>query len=129
MKRNAVTWLVACALLAAAPAWAQNPAAPTSLKRVPVPEPANLGEFLKSDPAVLNSDGFPTPTAAARQAAIVLGKALFWDQQVGSDGQACASCHFHAGADNRTQNTVSPGLKGGDTTFQVCGPNGTLTSA
>ncbi|GDX93529.1 hypothetical protein LBMAG46_35380 [Planctomycetia bacterium] len=31
-----------------------------------------------------------------------LGKAFFWDQQVGSDGQtACASCHFRAGADAR----------------------------
>src|SRR5436190_18744049 len=25
---------------------------------------------------------------------VQLGKALFWDQQVGSDGQACGSCHF-----------------------------------
>ena len=31
--------------------------------------------------------------------------------QVGSDGvQACASCHFHAGADNRSKNQVNPGL-------------------
>ena len=30
-----------------------------------------------------------------RQAAIVLGKALFWDMNAGSDEtQACASCHF-----------------------------------
>ena len=41
-----------------------------------------------------------------------LGKALFWDMQVGSDGvQACASCHFRAGADPRSKNQVSPGLK------------------
>ena len=40
-----------------------------------------------------------------------LGKALFWDQQVGSDGQACASCHFHAGADNRSKNQVNPGFR------------------
>ena len=40
-----------------------------------------------------------------------LGKALFWDQQVGSDGQACASCHFHAGADNRKKNQVNPGFR------------------
>ena len=34
-----------------------------------------------------------------RRAAIALGKALFWDMQVGSDGiQACGSCHFRAGA-------------------------------
>lgn len=33
---------------------------------------------------------------------VALGKAFFWDQQVGSDGQtACASCHFRAGADAR----------------------------
>src|SRR5262245_27646531 len=29
------------------------------------------------------------------QAALVqLGKAFFWDQQAGSDGQSCGSCHF-----------------------------------
>lgn len=45
-----------------------------------------------------------------RQAAIVLGKALFWDMQVGSDGvQACASCHFRAGADPRSINQANPG--------------------
>jgi len=42
--------------------------------------------------------------------AIALGKALFWDQQVGSDGLACASCHFHAGADVRLTNEVNPGF-------------------
>src|SRR5438270_708902 len=41
--------------------------------------------------------GIVTNTSAA----IALGKALFWDSNVGSDGQACASCHFHAGADSR----------------------------
>ena len=46
-----------------------------------------------------------------KEAAILLGKALFWDMQVGSDGMvACASCHFHAGADNRSKNQLSPGL-------------------
>ena len=42
--------------------------------------------------------------------AVVLGKALFWDIAVGSDGMACASCHFHAGADARISNALSPGL-------------------
>src|SRR5262245_20031931 len=43
-----------------------------------------------------------------RQALIVLGKALFWDVQVGSDGQtACATCHFHAGADHRLTNQIA----------------------
>ena len=53
-----------------------------------------------------------------RDAAILLGKALFWDIQAGSDGNACASCHFHAGADNRLKNQLSPGLAAGDQTFQ-----------
>ena len=65
-----------------------------SLKTVSVPEPDNLGDFVKD-----------------RKAAIKLGKALFWDMQIGSDGlQSCASCHFHAGADNRIQNQINPGL-------------------
>jgi cytochrome c peroxidase len=55
--------------------------------------------------------------------ALALGKALFWDQQVGSDGQACASCHFNAGADGRVRNQINPGFQdstgavGGDTSF------------
>ena len=53
-----------------------------------------------------------------KQAAIALGKALFWDMQVGSDGvQACASCHFKAGADNRTKNQLNPDTLGGDDKF------------
>src|SRR5262249_34137514 len=45
-----------------------------------------------------------------RSAAILLGKALFWDQQVGSDGRtACATCHFQAGSDVRGLNTLNPG--------------------
>ena len=51
--------------------------------------------------------------------AIALGKAFYWDQQLGSDGQACASCHFVAGADTRLRNQLSPGFQ--DVTF---GPNG-----
>jgi len=59
-----------------------------------------------------------------RVAAVRLGKALFWDMQVGSDGvQACASCHFHAGADNRTKNALNPGTNAGDNTLQVRGKN------
>jgi cytochrome c peroxidase len=83
---------------------------PPSLKVVPVPEPANLSEYVIDKPA-----------------AIALGKALFWDMQVGSDGiQACASCHFHAGADRRAKNQLGPGLNAGDTTFQSRGPNSVL---
>ena len=88
---------------------------PESLKGVPVPEPGNLSQFV-----------------ADKSAAIRLGKALFWDMQLGSDGKtACASCHFLAGADPRSKNQVSPGLNrltstkapNPDTSFQVGGPN------
>ena len=68
---------------------------PGDLRAVAVPTPPNLDEFVR-DPAMARA----------------LGKALFWDMQVGSDGvQACASCHFRAGADPRSKNQVSPGLK------------------
>ena len=67
---------------------------PGDLAAIAVPTPANLGDFVRDE-------------GAAR----VLGKALFWDMQVGSDGiQACATCHFRAGADPRSRNQVSPGL-------------------
>lgn len=86
-------------------------APPTSLKDVQVPKPQNLAVFVKNEAA-----------------AIKLGKSLFWDIQVGSDGLlSCASCHFHAGADNRSKNQINPGLlvtPNPDTTFQVGGaPN------
>jgi cytochrome c peroxidase len=45
-----------------------------------------------------------------RDAAIRLGKAMFWDQDFGSDGfTACASCHYHAGVDHRITNQLNPG--------------------
>jgi cytochrome c peroxidase len=46
-------------------------------------------------------------------AAIRLGKALFWDMQVGSDNKtACATCHFQAGQDGRTRNQFAQGHNG-----------------
>ena len=78
-----------------------------ALSSLPVPQPSDLYRFVRD-----------------KDAAIVLGKTLFWDMQAGSDGvQACASCHFHAGADNRTKNQLNPGTRGGDSTFQIGGPN------
>src|SRR4029450_1313141 len=68
---------------------------PGDLRSVAVPAPTNLNDFVKD-------------TTMAR----ALGKALFWDMQVGSDSiQSCASCHFRAGADPRSKNQLSPGLK------------------
>lgn len=66
-----------------------------------------------------------------RLAAQVLGKALFWDMQVGSDGvQACGSCHFHAGTDNRSRNQLNPNHLGGDLTLQVhAAPNQDLVAS
>ena len=66
-----------------------------------------------------------------KEVAIQLGKALFWDIQAGSDGQSCASCHFHAGADSRAKNQLNPGKNGGfdlTRTFEG-GPNYTLKAA
>ena len=97
-------------------AWAINPNAPPSLKLVQVIEPPNLNDFLNPN----NPGGL----AAARLAAIALGKALLWDVQMGSDGKtACASCHFNAGVDNRVTNTLNPGF---NRRFNVSAVNSTL---
>lgn len=53
-----------------------------------------------------------------KDVAIKLGKALFWDMQVGSQGQSCGSCHFSAGADNRVKNQLSPGLNNTEVALQ-----------
>jgi hypothetical protein len=59
-----------------------------------------------------------------RRRAEELGKALFWDMQVGSDGvQACGSCHFAAGVDPRTRNQLNPNTLGGDLIFDVRAPD------
>jgi cytochrome c peroxidase len=97
---------------------------PISLKNAPLPKlPAGL------------VDG-TSPIIIDQQKAIILGKALFWDMAVGSDGVACASCHFHAGADSRTKNQLNPGNKNpavSGETFEITasgaagGPNHTLT--
>ena len=67
------------------------------LSSVKVPLPADLGTYVKD-----------------KQAAIILGKALFWDTQTGGTGtQACASCHYNAGVDNRTnKGTLAGGHNG-----------------
>ena len=91
----------------------KNPG-PGTLKLVPVPTPPNLSDFVRD-----------------RQAAIALGKALFWDMQVGSDGvQSCGSCHFRSGADPRSKNQVNPGgLDNPNNVIHLRGPNQQLTAA
>ncbi len=107
-KSIAIVTVVAITVLAGHTVSAQiatpSPALLTlgSLKNVPIPEPSNLNQFLPVD----KKTGVVNKTPA-----IALGKALFWDMQVGSDGiQSCASCHFHAGADSRIKNQLNPGL-------------------
>ncbi|BCR05895.1 hypothetical protein DESUT3_29640 [Desulfuromonas versatilis] len=104
---GALGLVLAGGLLAVAAAQTANP---ISLGDVAVPEPVNLGRFV-----------------ADKNAAIRLGKALFWDMQLGSDGQtACATCHFHAGTDSRARNTLSAGSNG---TFDGgARPNSELTA-
>src|SRR5947208_8289909 len=79
-------------------------------------DPPDLGNFVKD-----------------RAAAIRLGKAFFYDQQASGDGvQACASCHFSAGADTRVRNSLNPGANGAFgaiTGVFTTGPNATLVAA
>jgi cytochrome c peroxidase len=60
---------------------------------------------LRERPTIANTAGIIINKLAAQQ----LGKAFFWDSQAGSAGQACASCHYHAGADIRVTNQINPG--------------------
>ncbi len=110
----------ALAAFIAAAGWAQeydSDVRRLRLDGVAVPAPSNLADFV-----------------ADKDAAVALGKALFWDVQVSSDRRmACASCHFNAGADSRSRAQLSPGLLGvdaaGDRTFQVGGANHQLVAA
>ncbi|MEZ5352815.1 MAG: cytochrome c peroxidase [Bryobacteraceae bacterium] len=61
-----------------------------TLRDVPVPAPAGSEFYVRN-----------------QEALVALGKALFWDMQASSDGRtACATCHFHAGADHRLHNQL-----------------------
>lgn len=91
--RRLLSVVMICALLPNGAAWGVNQ---PPLSRIPVPVPRNLSQFVVD-----------------KNAAIRLGKALFWDMQAGSDGvTACATCHFNAGADNRLKNQLHPGPDG-----------------
>ncbi|WP_442948911.1 cytochrome-c peroxidase [Nostoc sp.] len=94
LRTITIAAIILAAVIAGNTVSAQVTSPLASLKSVSVPEPDNLEDFVKD-----------------KVAAIKLGKTLFWDIQVGSDGlSSCASCHFHAGADNRSKNQISPGL-------------------
>ncbi len=79
-----------------------------SLASMVRPEPTNLSDFI-----------------ANKKEAIALGKALYWEMRAGGNGvQACASCHFHAGADTRSKNQLHPDA---NNIFAFGGPNYQLT--
>ena len=96
-----VSWTIALGaavvpFLFGAHAQAQTAFFERSLKGIAVPEPLDLNDYV-----------------ADREAAIRLGKALFWDVRLGTDGQtACATCHHHAGVDSRTRGIAHPGADG-----------------
>lgn len=82
---------------------------PAPLSNIPGPNTNVTFQSLTDCTTV--AGGFEPPCLVKDQTALIaLGKALFWDMQVGSDGvQACATCHFNAGADIRTTNQINPG--------------------
>jgi cytochrome c peroxidase len=104
-----VTWTVAGG---SGPAGARGGAPDLApLDTMPVPTPPQEGQFI-----------------ASKGAAVKLGKALFWDMQAGSDGRtACASCHYNAGADNRSRNQINP-RNPSVAAFTLKGPNADLTA-
>ena len=75
------------------------------LREVEVPLPDNFSEVVKD-----------------KDAAIALGKALFWDMQVGvNEEYACATCHHKAGGDSRVNfRSLHPGANG---QIDVAGPD------
>jgi cytochrome c peroxidase len=103
------------------PAWAQhripNNQVPLPLGSISVPGPQQELQGVKRLASV------EPPVVKDAAAAVLLGKALFWDMQLGSDGKTtCASCHFHAGADPRSRHQVHPAQGG----FGAVGLNGQL---
>lgn len=86
-----------------------------SLTDVDVPMPSDIGDYIKDT-----------------DAAIALGKALFWDIQTSSDSKvACATCHYNGGGDARVKNQM---YDGHDEAFNIFesgrgGPNTTLESS
>ncbi|MBT7257032.1 MAG: cadherin-like domain-containing protein, partial [Planctomycetaceae bacterium] len=86
--------------------------------------PTSKGEIPLEDDQLIEGNGI----IASNDATIALGRAFYWDLQTGSDGkQSCASCHYHAGVDNRVLNTVNP--KSGGFEVSSGGPGGTLDLA
>jgi cytochrome c peroxidase len=85
----------------------------------PADPPSTISPLVRG-PTLANTNAYIVDKLAAQQ----LGKAFFWDAQAGSDGQACASCHFHAGADIRIRGQVNPGIPSlSDSSFHTRAPS------
>lgn len=121
-------------LAAASPAPTVTVDQVVSLREVPVPEPMAVvwnpapvsagGQGPIPGPGVdLNFQPLSAEIVKNQAALIQLGKALFWDVQVGSDGiTSCATCHFSAGADIRNKNQISPNLSDANFKHNAAGP-------
>jgi len=108
---------------------ARNPVTGVGGLRKPslrVPEvggtPTNPNYLVNTDPNNVmhsNENDYIRSQTVAR----ALGKSLFWDMQVGSDGvQSCGTCHFNGtGTDTRTKNQINPNHANNDVTFQIHG--------
>jgi len=108
---------------------ARNPGTGAGGLRKPslrVPEaggsPNNPNYLVNTDPNNV-TDSNENDYIRNRTVATALGKALFWDMQVGSDGvQSCGTCHFNGtGTDTRTKNQINPNHLNNDVTFQIHG--------
>lgn len=113
---------------AARPAPPRAPVEP--LQVIAAPDVNALGLLDKTGPGANQWTWEPITRAQQKLALQQMGKALFWDMQVGGDGiQACATCHYNAGADNRIEHQLSPGLKANDQVADLTTLNSKLTSA
>lgn len=101
----------AAALTRVVPTVHEEELPPTAMEILDLARQMDFAEVRKQLPQVQPTDRQLADLLkpGQRQTAIALGKALFWDRQLGSDGQACASCHFHAGSDTRARGQLNGG--------------------
>ncbi len=95
--------ILAVALGSGAPSSAQVVVEPGEL---PGEIAGPIGSLTRVTPKQPNLSGIVIDDTALLR----LGKALFFETGAGSDGNACASCHFAAGADNRIAHQLTPGV-------------------
>ena len=114
--------------------WLTLAATPVAAQFLEEPSPPSPSLKEQALPVIIETiSGLPLvdePTDGANgyirdeAAAVQLGKSFYWDMQMGSNGVACATCHYHAGADAREKNQLSPGLNGGNEVFDPTATGG-----